>query len=132
MIFRDLYKFKDIDIQVIPKSSEKYMSIIIIRNIIFLDSLQFLKDSLDDLAGNLEDKDFKDLWSEFPKDKLEILKRKGAYPYEWVDSYKKFLYPRLPPKKVFHSTSENWERGKGDGRISNEKYLHLKKCLEYL
>ena len=37
------------------------MSIIIIRNIIFLDSLQFLKDSLDDLAGNLEDKDFKDL-----------------------------------------------------------------------
>ena len=119
-------KFKDIDIQVIPKSSEKYMSIIIIRNIVFLDSLQFLKASLDDLVGNLEDQDFKHLWSEFPKDKLEILKRKGAYPYEWVDSYKQILYARLPPKKVFHSTLEDWKRGKGDGHISNDKYLHLK------
>ena len=77
------------------------MSIIINRNIVFLDSLQFLKTSLDDLAGNLEDKDFKHLLSECPKDKLEILKRKDAYPYEWVDSYKKNLYSRLPPKKLF-------------------------------
>ena len=101
IIFKELNNFDNIDIQVIPKSSEKYMSIIINRNIVFLDSLQFLKTSLDDLAGNLEDKDFKHLLSECPKDKLEILKRKDAYPYEWVDSYKKNLYPRLPPKKLF-------------------------------
>ena len=126
MIFRELYKFKDIDIQVIPKSSEKYMSIIINRNIVFLDSLQFWKASLDDLAGNSEDKDFKHLLSEFPKDELEILKRKDTYPYEWVDSSKKNLYPRLPPKKAFHSTLEDRKIGKGDGHISNEKYLHLK------
>ena len=37
LIFRELNKFKDIDIQVIPKSSEKYMSITINRNIVFLD-----------------------------------------------------------------------------------------------
>ena len=52
-------KFKDIDIQVIPKSSKKYMSIIINNSIVFLDSLQFCKVCLDSLAGNLEDKDFK-------------------------------------------------------------------------
>ena len=52
------------------------MSIIINRNIIFLDSLQFYKGSLDSLASNLEDNDFKYLLSEFPPNKLEILKRK--------------------------------------------------------
>ena len=50
--FRELNKFKDIDIQVIPKSSEKYMSIFINKNIVFLDSMQFLKAFLDTLAGN--------------------------------------------------------------------------------
>ena len=59
IIFRELNKFKDIDIQVIPKSSKKYMSIIINNSIVFLDSLQFCKVCLDSLAGNLEDKDFK-------------------------------------------------------------------------
>ena len=99
IIFKELNNFNNIDIQVIPKTSERYMSIIINRNIIFLDSLQFCKEKLDKLASNLNNEDFKHLMSEFPIDKLEILKRKDAYPYEWVDSYKKFIYPRLPPKK---------------------------------
>ena len=43
IIFKELNNFDNIDIQVIPKSSEKYMSIIINKNIIFLDSLQFFK-----------------------------------------------------------------------------------------
>ena len=52
------------------------MSIIINKKIVFLDSLQFLKASLDTLAGNLQDSDFKHLLSEFPKDKLKILRKK--------------------------------------------------------
>ena len=39
--------------------------------------------------------------SEFTIDKLEILKRKDACPYEWVDSHEKFNYPSLPPKEYF-------------------------------
>ena len=74
------------------------MSIIVNNNIILLDSLQFLKASLDSLAGNLKDDDFKHLLSGFPEDELELLRKKDSYPYEWVDSYRKFLYPRLPPK----------------------------------
>ena len=54
------------------------MSIIVNNSIIFLDSLQFCKVSLDSLAGNLEDNDFKHLLSEFPKDKLELLRKKDA------------------------------------------------------
>ena len=37
LIFRELNNFKDIDIQVIPKTNERYMSIIVNRNIVFLD-----------------------------------------------------------------------------------------------
>ena len=78
IIFKELNNFDNIDIQVIPKSSEKYMSIIINRNIAFLDSLQFYTASLDTLAGNLQDNDFKHLLSEFSSDILEILRKKDA------------------------------------------------------
>ena len=102
------------------------MSIIVNNNIIFLDSLQFLKASLDSLAGNLKDDDFKHLLSEFRKDKLELLRKKDAYLYEWVDSYKKFLYARLPPNESFYSSINDGKRGKSDGHISTSQYLHFK------
>ena len=69
LIFKKLNNFNNIDIQVIPKTSEKYMSIIINRNSISLESLQFYKGLLDSHASNLEDNDFKHLLPEFPTDK---------------------------------------------------------------
>ena len=95
------------------------MSIIVNRNIVFLDSNQFYKGKLDNHASNLEDSDFKHLISEFSKDKLEILKRKVAYPYEWLTSYEKFDYRELPPKDCFYSSIK-------DRHVSDEKYLNLK------
>ena len=77
------------------------MSIIVNRHIAFVDSLQFYNGSLDTLASNLNNEDFKHLTSEFGIDKLEILKRKDAYPYEWVDSYEKFKHATLLKKKHF-------------------------------
>ena len=50
VIFRELNNFKDIDIQVIPKTNERYMSIIINNRIAFLDSLQLCKASIDYLV----------------------------------------------------------------------------------
>ena len=70
------------------------------------------------MAGNLQDNDFKHLLSEFPEDKLESLRKKDSYPYEWVYSYKKFLYPRLLPKERFYSSIDNGKRSKGDSHIS--------------
>ena len=49
LIFKELNNF-NVDIQVIPKTSEKYMSIIVNRHITFLDSNQFYKGSLDSHA----------------------------------------------------------------------------------
>ena len=100
LIFKELNNF-NVDIEVIPKGIDKYMSIIVNRHITFIDSLQFYNGSLDTLASNLNNEDFKHLTSEFGIDKSEILKRKDAYPYEWVDSYEKFKHPPLPEKNTF-------------------------------
>ena len=101
------------------------MSIIVNRHITFIDSLQFYNGSLDTLASNLNNEDFKHLTSEFGIDKLEILKRKDAYPYEWVDSYEKFKHPSLPEKKYFYSSLRDGKRDRSDGHISDEQYQHL-------
>ena len=65
------------------------MSIIVNRNIAFIDSLQFCNNALDTLTSNLKNEDFRHLISDFGVDKIEKLKRKDAYPYEWVDSDEK-------------------------------------------
>ena len=93
---------EDEDIAVIPKGIDKYKSIIVNRDITFIDLLQFYNISIDTLASNLNNEDFKHLTSKFAIDKLEILRRKDAYPYEWVDSYEKFKHPSLPEKKYFY------------------------------
>ena len=125
IIFKELNNF-DVGIGVIPKTIEKYMSIIVNRTITFIDSNEFYKGALDTLASNLEDNYFKYLMSEFPLDKLEILKRKDAYPYEWVNSYEKFNYPQLPPKECFYSPLRDGKKNRSDGHISNEQYQDLK------
>ena len=81
IIFKELNNF-NVDIDVIPKGIDKYMSIIVNRHITFIDSLQFYNGSRDTLASNLKDEDFKHLTSEFGIDKLEVLKREDAYPYQ--------------------------------------------------
>ena len=106
------------------------MSIIVNRNISFKDSLQFYNSSLDTLASNLSNEDFKYLVLEFGIDKLEILKRKVAYPYEWVDLYQKFKHPSLPEKKYFYSSLRDGKRYNSSGHISDEQYLHLQNIWE--
>ena len=76
------------------------MSIIVNRHITFIDSLQFYKGSLDTLASNLNDEDFKHLTLEFGTDKLEILKIEDAYPYEWLNSYENLNTQPYPRKNT--------------------------------
>ena len=56
---------------------------------------------------------------------IAILKRKDAYPHEWVDSYEKFKHPSLPEKKHFYSSLEDGKQDRSNGHISDEQYLHL-------
>ena len=49
-----------------------------------------MNSSLDKLVKNLSDNDFKYLIEELGSENLELLKQKGAYPYEYMDSFKRF------------------------------------------
>ena len=69
-----------------------------------IDSMQFMNSSLDKLVKNLSDEDFKYLVEEFGSENLELLKQKDAYPYEYMDSFKRFSEEKLPDRKCFYSS----------------------------
>ena len=52
--------------------------------------MQFMSFSLDKLVKNLTDEDFKYLAEDFGSKNLGILKQKGAYPYEYINSFERF------------------------------------------
>ena len=58
LIFSELNKF-NMKINVIPYRLEKYMAFFLDRNIVFIDIMQFMNSSLDKIAKNLSDNNFK-------------------------------------------------------------------------
>ena len=73
-------------------------------NLVFIESIKFMNSSLDNLVTNLLDEDFKYLVEEFGSENLEILKQKGAYPYEYMNSFERFNEEKLPARKYFFSS----------------------------
>ena len=94
-------------VDVIPNGLEKYMAFTINRNLVFIDSMQFMNSSLDSLVKHLVDKDFKYLSKEFSGKYLEVVKEKGIYPYEYMNSFKKINETELPSKDKFFSSLKN-------------------------
>ena len=98
---------------------EEYISFTL-DNLTFLDSLRFLGASLDTLVKNLLksglDK-FQHLSEWFEADKLDLLLRKGVYPYEYFNSMEKFKETQLPPKSEFYNKLT-------DSDITDEDYEH--------
>ena len=111
-ILRELSKF-DCGISVIPNGLEKYMSFSFGKNIIFIDSMLFLDSSLDKLFSNLND--FKYFSSVFWGEKLELVKKKGIYPYEYINSFTKFKENCLPDIDCFYNSLK-------DCSITEEEY----------
>ena len=68
--------------------------------------MQFMNSSLDKLVKYLSDEDFKYLVKDFGTDNLEILKQKGAYPYEYMNSSKRFDEDKLPARKYFFNSTK--------------------------
>ena len=131
LIFSVLNKF-NLKINVIPNGLEKYMAFFLNKNLVFIDSMQFMNSSLDKVVKNLSDEDFKYLVEEFDSKHLKILKQKGDYPYEYMNSFKKFDdEEKLPARKYFFSSIKKGKidnDGKiSDGHISIEDYLMCEK-----
>ena len=116
---------KNTNISVIANNFEKYISFKI-DSLQFIDSFQFMSSSLDRLASNLpEDKfiytdlKFKDL----EPFQLEILKKKGIYPYSYMDSFSRFEETELPPIEKFYNNLDNTN-------ISDSEYRHAREVWD--
>ena len=126
---------KNENIDCIPNNEEKYISFsktIVtgqytnkkgkIKNktfkIVFKDSLKFMSSSLETLVNNNLPA-FKNLIKYFSSNQTEILKQKGFYPYEYMDSEEKFNDTKLPPREAFYSRLS----GKG---ITEKDYEHAR------
>ena len=107
----------DVKIDIILSGLEKYMAFTINNNLVFIDSMQFMKSSLNKLVRNLSDNDFRYLLHEFSGDLLRLVKQKGVCPYEYMDSFEKFSENELFDRFKFSSSGKN-------KHISEKKYLH--------
>lgn len=125
-IMNALGKYKHKKINCIPQKHEKYISFSLGR-LDFVDTFQFLSTSLDKLSSNLA----KEGLRKFPhpqayvatthprneQTKLQLLSRKGVYPYRYMNSFKKFQETTLPPQRAFYNDL--------DGKtVSDQDYLH--------
>ena len=125
---------KNENIDCIPNNEEKYISFskTIVTGqyknkkgevkdktfkIVFKDSLKFMSSSLGALVNNLPKDAFKNLLKYFTPKQAEILKQKGFYPYEYMDSEEKFNDTKIPPREAFYSKLS----GKG---ITEKDYKH--------
>ena len=64
--------------------------------------MQFMNFSIEKLVKNLSEDALIYLTKEFGSKNLELLKQKDAYPYEYMDSFKRFSEEKLPDKKYFY------------------------------
>ncbi|XP_068731100.1 uncharacterized protein [Montipora capricornis] len=104
------------NINAIPNNMEKYMAFMLGHHLTFIDSFQFMSSSLDRLVSNLPKESLKYTSQIFENEKLDLMSRKGVYPYDFMDSFGKFN-EKLPPKEEFYSILN-------DEHISDDQYKH--------
>lgn len=118
-------KYKHKRINCIPQNHEKYIAFSL-GNLDFVDTFQFMSTSLEKLSINLA----KEGLHKFPhleayvtsthpgnkQMKLQLLSRKGVYPYRYINSFKRFEEKALSPQKAFFNDL--------DGKTVSDQEFH--------
>jgi len=73
--------------------------------------------SLDPLSKNLSEDQYKNLGHMYSGKQFDLLRRKGIFPYEYINSVDRLNETGLPPKSPFYSKLNNTD-------ISDEDYEH--------
>ena len=100
LIMQEIGKF-DAKVSVIPSGLVKCIAFTIKKNLVFIDSMQFMNSGLDALTKNLSHNDSKYLSEKFSGDLLNLIKQKEVYPYEYMDSFKRFSEDQLSDRCKF-------------------------------
>ena len=112
----------EMNIDVIPNNMERYMAFLIGKHLKFIDSFQFMASSLAELVDNLPRGNFRYTKEHFG-DKLDLMIRKGVYPYDYMNSFERFSEKELPTKEKFYSRLN-------DENITDDDYKHAQNVWE--
>ena len=94
---------KDRKLSVIPNHSEKYLPFYV-GNLKFIDSLQFLNESLETSVANLSKENAANFAHHFPnKEEFKLLLRTDVYPYDLASSPAVFSKTSLSHKCAFYN-----------------------------
>ena len=74
------------------------MAFMLGNHLTFIDSFQLMSFSLDKLVSNLPKEALKYTSEEFTGKELSLMSQKGVYPYDFMNSFKKFDQTELPTK----------------------------------
>ena len=131
----------DMEIHAVAKNLEDYLSFSIKINkengkrnhdggssiesfrIRFIDTCQFLPNSLESLANNLDDEQFVAMKKHFSQAQTSQLRRKQVYPYDYMSSWEKFHETKLPSQEHFYNILTK-------SQISTEDYQHALSIFE--
>ena len=130
----------DGDVNCIPHNEEKYITFTksvwvgavetksgnesnIYTRLQFVDTMHFMASSLEKLAKNLDRSMFKHSSKYFSSDKLDLMLKKGIYPYKYMNDTEKLNETQLPPIEKFYSSLS-------DSNITEAEYEHAKTVFE--
>lgn len=145
LLIRELAKIKG-ETKVIPINKERFIAIfkkIQLEDnsqftIRIIDSFKFLSSSLDKLAKTLNRDQFTELSREMINDygsdvNLDLLIRKGIFPYQYLDKFEKFNEEQLPPAEDFHSdlTGEDITEADYQHALNVWKEFNIKNLKQY-
>ncbi|MGH9021455.1 MAG: hypothetical protein ACRDV0_10690 [Acidimicrobiales bacterium] len=148
LFIKELCKHGD-KIDVIAQSKEKYISFtksIYMHDYVdrktgslkrkylklrFIDSFKFLAASLENLGNGLSTHELKETRKNFVNEsQFNLMRKKGVFPYSFIDSMEKMNNPTLPTKNQFydhlreeHISDESYERAKDVWRLFDCKNL---------
>ena len=115
---------RKIDINIIANNFEKYMTFRLGKHLQFIDSFQFMSQSVDKLSSNLPEDRFIYTGEEIDGERdLDLMKKKGVYPYDYMDSFSRFNENQLPKREEFYSILN-------DTDISEDDYKHAQEVWD--
>ncbi len=132
IIVMAMSEYPTIEIKVIGQGYEKYLTVSWGDHLVFKDSLQFMQCSLEQLASNLKKsgaEQFKQIRGQFgddteeKKQQLDLILRKGVYPYDYMDNWARFDELQLPPIEGFTSRLRGM-------KISASEYEHAQRVWQ--
>ncbi|XP_054268212.1 uncharacterized protein LOC128990026 [Macrosteles quadrilineatus] len=119
-IIKNLAVLPNSEIKVIPSNSERFISISIKIGrmwLRFLDSFRLMADSLANLASYLTPTELVESSKLVPEQHVELIQRKGIYPYDYVKDFAVFSEEALPPRESFYNALN-------DSEVTDAEYQH--------